>query len=591
MSDRKRVVVTGACGLIAGQMLPALRKHYDLILLDVRTTDSEGNEIAGVRVADLLNRDRDAYRRYFRDAYAVVHSGFVRPQDPSQRFFAELANVEMAYNVYQVSWDENVRRVISISSNHAADYYESLILDGKWDFVNPDDRALSDNYYGWAKESYEHLGFVFAVGKHNGSPLENVQIRIGGPRETDVARCPKGDLRCMRRALGVYLSQRDFDQLILKSIEAPDIRDEFGVPFQIFYGISANSRAFWSIANARKIVGYEPEDNSEIRFRDVIAEHITASLRQDITPLFEPLQVKGKTLPNRIVMPPMVGMRPITSPEGIEWYGRHASGGVGLVIVEATSVNRFGTELTAQTLKPLVEAIHRGGALAAIQLFPITFGRKMAPDELSQDEIKDTIAGYEKAARICLQAGFDGIEPHGAHGYLLNQFFSPEQNERMDDYGGSLENRMRLAVQIVDAVRPICGDNMLLLYRHTPVGKGYGIQESQVLAERLVGAGVDILDISPSSIDAPGDRAAPFKGFGVPVIAVNELDKAERALEVLNQGRADLVAVARGLIADPDWPIKVREGHFDEIVECIRCDVKCFGNLRKGIPIECTQWE
>ena len=110
------------------------------------------------------------------------------------------------------------------------------------------------------------------------------------------------------------------------------------------------------------------------------------------------------------------------------------------------------------------------------------------------------------------------------------------------------------------------------------------------MAERLVDARVDILDISPSSIDAPGDRAEPFKRFGVPVIAVNELDQVERALEVLNQGRADLVAVARGLIADPDWPIKVREGRFDEIVRCIRCDVKCFGNLRKGIPIECTQW-
>ena len=277
MSERKKVVVTGAAGLIAGQMLPALRQHYDLTLLDVRNTDREGHDIPGIQVIDLLNRDRDTYRHAFRDAYAVVHSGFVRAQDPSQQFFAELANVDMAYNVYQVSWEEQVRRVISISSNHAADYYEPLILDGKWDFVNPNDRALSDNYYGWAKETYEHLGFVFAVGKVNGSPLENVQIRIGGPRETDVTRCAKGDLRCMRRALAVYLSQRDFDQLILKSIEAPDIRDAFGVPFQIFYGISNNSHAFWSIANARKIIGYEPQDNSEIRFRDVIAEHINAA--------------------------------------------------------------------------------------------------------------------------------------------------------------------------------------------------------------------------------------------------------------------------------------------------------------------------
>jgi hypothetical protein len=204
----------------------------------------------------------------------------VRTDDPAQRFWAELANVEMAYNVYQTAWEEQVHRVISISSNHAADYYEPLILEHKWDVVDPDKRALSDNYYGWAKETYEHLGFVFAVGRVNGRPLENVQIRIGGPRETDVARCPKGDLVRVRRALAVYLSERDLHQLIVKSIETADIRDERGVPFQIFYGISDNSHAFWSIANARRIIGYEPEDNSEIRFRDLIAEHIQAALER-----------------------------------------------------------------------------------------------------------------------------------------------------------------------------------------------------------------------------------------------------------------------------------------------------------------------
>ena len=113
MSERKKVVVTGASGLIAGQMLPALRERYNLTLLDVRTTDRNGDEVAGIQICDLLNRDRDAYRHYFRDAYAVVHSGFVRSDDPEQRFFAELSNVEMAYNVYQVSWEEKVRRVVS----------------------------------------------------------------------------------------------------------------------------------------------------------------------------------------------------------------------------------------------------------------------------------------------------------------------------------------------------------------------------------------------------------------------------------------------------------------------------------------------
>lgn len=311
----------------------------------------------------------------------------------------------------------------------------------------------------------------------------------------------------------------------------------------------------------------------------------------DVGPLFEPLRVGGKTLRNRIVMPPMVVVRGITTPEGIEWYGERARGGVGLVIVEATSVNRFGEELTAENLKPLVDAIHDGGALAAIQLFPVDFGVEVSPAGLGREVIERMVDRYRTAARICGEAGFDGIEPHGAHGYVLNQFFSPVQNRRRDEFGGCLENRMRLGLRIVEAVRPVCeAAGMLLLYRHTPVGQGYEIDESLVLAGKLVEAGADILDISPASAEKPGDRAAPFKGLGVPVIAVNELDRIDRALETLAEERADLVAVGRGLIADPEWPLKVRDGRFEEIVECIRCDEGCFGNLRAGIPVECTQW-
>jgi hypothetical protein len=193
------------------------------------------------------------------------------------RFRSEYGNVGMAYNVYQTALEEQVRRVVVASSNHAADYYEPLILSGAMDYVDPNGRALSDNYYGWAKEAYEHLGFVFAAGEQTGEPLENVQIRIGGPRETDITRCDLGDLRCMRRALAAYISDRDMQQLFVKSIEADDIRDERGVPFQIFYGISGNHHAFWSIANARQIIGYTPEDNSEIRFADWIQKHIAAA--------------------------------------------------------------------------------------------------------------------------------------------------------------------------------------------------------------------------------------------------------------------------------------------------------------------------
>jgi hypothetical protein len=305
--EKPKVLVTGAAGLVASLMLPALRVRYDLTLLDVRTTDRNGAPVDGVQIADLTERNREAYRHFFRGIDAVIHLGFVRPQDPEdsdQRFWAEFQNVQMAYNIYQVAWEESVRRVVAASSNHAADYYEPLILQHKMDMVTPDMLALSDNFYGWSKQAYEHLGFVFAAGKihgeavegiqaaisgHGGATiadrvrgrqLENIQIRIGGPRETDIANCAPGDLTCMRRALAAYLSARDLTQLFVKSIETADIRDEHGVPFQIFYGISNNAYAFWSIASARKIIGYEPEDSSEINFAEGVAAHIAAAKAQ-----------------------------------------------------------------------------------------------------------------------------------------------------------------------------------------------------------------------------------------------------------------------------------------------------------------------
>lgn len=316
----------------------------------------------------------------------------------------------------------------------------------------------------------------------------------------------------------------------------------------------------------------------------------------DVSPLFAPLDVRGKVLRNRLVMPPMVQLRRITGPDGVDWYRQRAAGGVGLVIVEATAVDRFGCLLTARTLRPLVEAVHGEGARIAIQLFPVTFDFPRvqplpAPADLSLAEIAAIVDGYRRAAAICAEAGFDGVEPHGAHGYVLNQFFSPEQNRRADGYGGTQAGRERFALEIIGALRPVLdAAGMILLYRHTPVGKAYGIDESLAFLQRLVEAGVDVLDISPASDQAPGDRAAPFTALGVPVIAVNELDDVERALEVLNEGRAHLVAVGRGLIADPEWPARVRAGRFDEIQRCERCDEGCFGNLRRGIPVACAQW-
>ena len=142
--DRRKVVVTGASGMIAGLLLPALRERYDLTLLDVRATNRDGQKVEGVQVADLLQRDRDTYRHHFHGADAVVHCGFLRTDDAAQRFQVELSNVQMAYNVYQTAWEEKVRRVVVASSNHAADYYERLILTG--DFQSQSGYAAAQTF-------------------------------------------------------------------------------------------------------------------------------------------------------------------------------------------------------------------------------------------------------------------------------------------------------------------------------------------------------------------------------------------------------------------------------------------------------------
>lgn len=269
---KRKVLLTGACGYVASRSREALADRYDLSLIDVKTTDADGNDVPGVNVVDLLNRDRDAYREHFRGVDTVVHSGFKGTvQHRHTDFWKEHDNVMMTYNVYQTCIEEGVGRVVMMSSNHAADFYEPLIWEEKVDFVTKDDYPLTDNFYGWGKISYEALGFVFATGSMNdGKRLENVQIRIGAPRET-VAEDAGDDLKKLHRGLGAYLSARDQTQLIVKSIETEDITDRFGVPFQVFYGISGNSHRFWGISDAMKKIGYAPEDNSAVKFADQVA--------------------------------------------------------------------------------------------------------------------------------------------------------------------------------------------------------------------------------------------------------------------------------------------------------------------------------
>jgi len=312
----------------------------------------------------------------------------------------------------------------------------------------------------------------------------------------------------------------------------------------------------------------------------------------DVELLFRPLAVKGLQLTNRIVVPPMVANRELNSDDGVRWYRRLAAAGPGLVIVGATRVHRFEKDYTARNLQPLVQAIRAGGAKAAIQLFPVPLGETWTPGDLSRPKITEMVERFAHATEVCVAAGFDGVELHGAHGYLINQFFSPSANKRRDEYGGSIENRCRFGVELVRACRRAAGDR-LLLYRHTPVeADGYTVQDSFNLTDRLLDEGVDVLDISPGGDRRPGDLAAPFKQRypRTPVITVWRLEVVRRAVEVLREGRADLVAVGRGMIVDAAWPEKVRQGRFDQIVECDECSIGCFDRLWAGQLVGCVKW-
>ena len=275
---RLRVVVTGAAGYVASQLLPAFRERYDLVLLDTRGKTRDGAAVEGVTLADLRDSNREAYRRFFSGVDAVVHLAFNYKPGRSMNdgdYYSERSNLDLAYHVYQTALEEGVGRVVVASSNHAADWYEHLLRQRKLEMLDVTAPPLSDNYYGWAKACYEHLGFLFATGAY-GRPLEIVQIRIGAPRPIPVDTTTT-DFTGYKRNLGAYISPRDLQQLFVKSIETPDIANDHGVPFQIFYGVSNNARAFWSIANARKTIGYAPRDDSEITFADDIRRVLVAA--------------------------------------------------------------------------------------------------------------------------------------------------------------------------------------------------------------------------------------------------------------------------------------------------------------------------
>jgi hypothetical protein len=269
MTSRRRVLLTGATGVIASQLRPALQEAYDLRMIDVRDTDGSGAAVPGVEVFDLLEGEDSELAGLVAGVDTIVHCGYVRPAaEPT--YAEERRNVDMLQRVYEAASVAGVRRVVAASTNQASKWWEQPWLEGRLDRVTPEDYPRPDTFYGWAKAAYESLGFLYACGSL-GRRLEVVQIRIVAPREIDADAFQDRPLERYLRDITGYISERDLQQLFRRSIDAESVEDRYGVPFQIFYGVSNNARTFWSITNAREVVGYSPVDDSEVKFADDIA--------------------------------------------------------------------------------------------------------------------------------------------------------------------------------------------------------------------------------------------------------------------------------------------------------------------------------
>jgi len=331
-------------------------------------------------------------------------------------------------------------------------------------------------------------------------------------------------------------------------------------------------------------------------------------------PLFSPLQLRSVSLPNRIGVSPMCQY---SAQEGTasDWHlvhlGSRAQGGAGLVIFEAAAILPEGrispgdlglwSDAHIPALSRIVQFIHSQGARAAIQLahagrkagtkIPFAASGPLSPSEgawqpvapsalafapdyalpqpLDQAGIAAIVNAFVQAARRAFNAGFDAVEIHAAHGYLIHQFLSPLANQRTDAYGGSFQNRTRLALQVVDAVRAVWPAHLPLLMRISAtdwVPGGWSVDESVQLASLLREHGVDLVDVS-SGGQVPNAKIPAAPGFqvefaarirreaNIPTAAVGLISDPAQANAIIAQGEADLVLLGRELLRYPYWPL------------------------------------
>jgi len=365
--------------------------------------------------------------------------------------------------------------------------------------------------------------------------------------------------------------------------------------------------------------------------------------------LFSPIRIKKMDLLNRVVMPPM-GTN-LGNPDGtvseanLAYLKRRGQSGVGFIITEISAVHPSGAVINSQLgsyddrfipgLKKLAKTAQAGSAKVALQLHHagreslilLKQGKAIAPSpirslvygltprEMSRDEIQEIISAFGAAAFRAKEAGFDAVEVHGAHGYLLTQFLSALSNQRTDEYGGTLANRSRFIIEVLRQVRKSVGDDFPVSLRLSVeefIKGGYTPEDLQPLLPEFVNSGADIIHASLGTHGSPGGvTSAPIEyqpGFNVerakkvkavvnvPVIAVGRFSDPQPADEVIARGEADLVAFGRQFLADPDFLTKAKEGRFDDIRKCIACNQGCIerlilgeGNIRCAINPETGQ--
>ena len=363
---------------------------------------------------------------------------------------------------------------------------------------------------------------------------------------------------------------------------------------------------------------------------------------KNLAVLFEAFQINKMKLRNRIVMAPM--HTKFASETGevtdrmIGYLIERARGGVGLIVYENTCIDwQYGRaagnpttihdDLNRSGLSNVALAVHRHGVKIVTQLHhtgrqnlrsniggglqpvaPSPVKSKIGGDEpraLEEQEIENIIQMYVDAARRTKDAGFDGVELHGAHGYLLTQFFSPYTNRRTDKWGGSLRNRARFPLEVVRRIRAEVGPDFPILYRlsgEERIPGGTTLEDSLRLVRMLEEAGVDCFDVTAGIYDsiewiytlqgvAPGSliplAAAVKQVTSRPVIGVSRLGwDLSYAAQIVQEGKVDLVAIGRSLLADPHLPKKSYEGRTEEIRRCIACN-ECVAMENRGWQLHC----